>query len=313
MRRALVIVLIGLALVAAYLLGRGQLPGVSPSERPSEPPEEVARSWSRVHDAPSDPNGWAELGDAQSAAGDLVGAEHSYLTAIRMGGDNGLAYARLGFLHYAKNEDDRALALLLEAKRRGAEVPMLDYTIDALRSRDAEPEAMESAEVKKVDDAGVEPLDAASPSPPPPAAPPPPAVPPPPPALAGECSVPAKRLAEGRTYTVTVALHGYWAELIIDTGASITVVTREFAEAVRLPEDPNASIQAITANGRVELATAVVPEIVLANRVAQNVRVAICDRCVESVADGLLGLDLVAAFGMRLDLSKDAIHFSDCE
>jgi hypothetical protein len=52
---------------------------------------------------------------------------------------------------------------------------------------------------------------------------------------------------------------------------------------------------------------------VLANRVAENVRVAICESCVESVADGLLGLDLVAAFGMRLDLANATVHFADCE
>jgi hypothetical protein len=319
MRRVLAVLAIGLALAGAFVLGQRMQPPPGPSQAEA-PADELARAWTRVHATPSDPNGWAELGDAQSAAGDLIAAEHSYLTAIRMGGDNALAYARLGFLHYAKQEDDRALAFLDEAKRRGSDAPMLDFTIEALKSRHAEPEPIETA-VRRTEDAGIDPLDAGEEDayvPEEPAVPPPPEqkiahVDPPPPIHDGACSIPATRIEQGRTFVVPVAVYGHWANLIIDTGASITVVTRSFAEAVRLPRDPNAVIRAITANGRVEFGTAVVPEVVLANRVAENVRVAICEACVESVADGLLGLDLVAAFGMRLDLTNATVHFADCE
>ena len=317
MRKLLAIVALALLLAGAFLLGRMQMSAPPPA--PLSGSEDSA--WSRVHASPSDPAAWAALGDAQSAAGDLIGAEHSYLTAIRMGGDNALAYARLGFLHYERGADDRALSFLEEAKRRGAEVPMLDFTIDALRSRDAKSDQLH-AEVKRVPDAGIQPLDAGEadayvPEPPPEepeeiahVEPPPP---PPEPVHDGVCSIPVRRLEQGRTFVVPIAVYGHWANLIVDTGASITVLTRSFADAVRLPRDPHATIRAITANGRVEFGTSVVPEIVLANRVAENVRVAVCDDCVESVADGLLGLDLVAAFGMRLDLANAAIHFADCD
>ena len=321
MRRVLAALLIALALAGAFLLGRLELDRPRATNGAPAPADELAAAWARVHAQPSDPNAWSELGDAQSAAGDLVAAEHSYLTAIRMGGDNALAYARLGFLHYERGEDDRALALLLEAKKRGASVAMLDYTIDALEKRDAKAEKIE-APIKRAQDAGIaEPqqqeLDASVAPPPPeqmiaeqiePSSPPPP-----PPTHDGVCSIPVQRLAQGRTFVVPIAVYGHWANLIIDTGASITVVTRSFADAVRMPRDPNAVVRAITANGRVEFGTAIVPEVVLANRVAENVRVAVCDDCVESVADGLLGLDLVAAFGMRLDLANETVHFADCE
>jgi hypothetical protein len=318
-RRVVQLLLIAAAIAAAFLLGRrAQQPD------PSVPIDETARAWDRVHSTPNDPAGWSNLGDAQANAGDLVGAEHAYLTAIRMGGDNALAYARLGFLHYERGEDDRALALLVEAKQRGASVPMLEYTIDALKKRDAKAEPIEEP-IKRAQDAGIAEevarapeLDASVPEPEPPEEviaeqkviepPPPPA-----PAHDGVCSIPVQRLAQGRTFVVPIAVYGHWANLIIDTGASITVVTDSFADAVRLPRDPSAVVRAITANGRVEFGTAVVPEVVLANRVAENVRVAVCDDCVESVADGLLGLDLVAAFGMRLDLANATVHFADCE
>jgi hypothetical protein len=332
MKRIATVLALVLALAGAFLLGRMQLPAPALESEPQPLPDEVAAAWANVHAAPSDPNAWAQLGDVQSAAGDLISAEHAYLTAIRMGGDNALAYARLGFLHYAKQEDDRALAYLDEAKQRGASVPMLDFTIDALRSRNAHAEAepIENAEVKRVDDAGIDPLDAGASEPDAsveeepqlaekridepeiahvaPPDPSPVQVRPP----DGQCSIPAQRIEQGRTYVVPVAVYGHWANLIIDTGASITVVTKEFADAVRLPRDRSAVVRAITANGRVEFETAIVPDVVLADRVAQNVRVAVCDSC-EGVADGLLGLDLVAAFGLRLDLANAVIHFADCD
>jgi hypothetical protein len=321
MRRAFTLILIALALVGAFFVGRRMQAPHAPEPTRQDPPDDLSRAWSHVHASPSDPGAWAALGDAQAAAGDLVSAEHSYLTAIRMGGDNALAYARLGFLHYAKQEDDRAIAFLEEAKRRGSDVPMLDFTIETLEARRAQPETIE-AEVKRVPDAGIDPLDAGEEDARVPEAPAvkeeivhvdPPAPPPAEPIHDGACSIPATRIEQGRTFVVPVAVYGHWANLIIDTGASLTVVSKTFADAVRLPIDPHARIRAITANGRVEFRTAVVPEVVLANRVAENVRVAICDECVESVADGLLGLDLVAAFGMRLDLAHATVHFADCE
>ncbi len=325
MRRAIIALSIAAALIAAFLLGR--LPSATDSARSSgveiDPlSDETGGAWARVHASPSDPGAWAELGDAESAAGDLVAAEHAYLTAIRLGGDNGLAYARLGFLHYERNEDDRALAFLLEARRRGAQVPMLDFTIETLESRHAEPAEIDRGEVKHAADAGVPASDAGEtdayvPKPEVPDAPEiaqvSPEPPPPPPPVYDACTVPAKSIRSGRSYTVELAIYGHWAELIIDTGASVTVLTRAYADAVGLPRDPRASIRAITANGRVELATAIVPQVVLADRVVEDVRVAICDECVESVADGLLGLDLVAAFGLKLDLANGTLHFADCD
>jgi hypothetical protein len=327
MKRAAIAVLFVLAIAAAFAVGRMQQPSTVVQQHPEPLPDEVARAWAGVHGAANDPNAWAELGDAQAAAGDLLGAEHAYLTAIRMGGDNGLAYARLGFLHYAKNEDDRALAYLDEAKQRGANVPMLDFTIGALKSGHAEAKPLENTEVKRVADAGIDPPDASAeedaavpiepqvdPEPEPEIA----RVAPPPEPIPerslpdGRCSLPVQRIEQGRTYVVPIIVYGHWAHLIIDTGASITVLTERYADAVRLPRDPSAIVRAITANGRVDFETAIVPDVVLADRVARNVRVAVCDSC-ETMADGLLGLDLVAAFGLRLDLANATIHFADCD
>lgn len=309
----------GAGALAWELLSRRDVPDRSGASDP------VALAWATVNAAPGDPDAWAALGDAQAAAGDLLAAEHAYLTAIRMGGDNGLAYARLGFILYERREDDRALAMLVEAKRRRAAVPMLDFTIDALRARHAEEGPLaDRAVARRPRDAGVSDPDAgegdASVPEPPPAVAPIEEAPPEPerelepePPFDGVCVVPARRIDQGRTFLLGLDVGGTAADLIIDTGASITVVTAELAEAARLPIDRSRVIRAITANGRVDFATAVVPQVVLADRVAENVRVAVCEDCVQSVADGLLGLDLVAAFGLRLDLAEEAVHFADCD
>ena len=46
----------------------------------------------------------------------------------------------------------------------------------------------------------------------------------------------------------------------------------------------------------------------------EGAQVAVCqEECVESIADGLFGLDLQAAFDVRLDLRGGVLRFADCE
>ena len=288
----------------------------------TEPEDRIERAWRRVHAEPRVAEAWIALGDVQAAADQSTGAEHAYRTALRLEGEGGLAYARLGFLLYARGRDDEARALLAEAKRRGARAPMLDHTLDRLRPSTrperaavpTEPDAgpapvapspvVRSASV----DAGA-PLDAgvsggASPeleetdereSRPP------------------ECALEAVRRGRHGTYVLPVFVDGVASELVIDTGASMTVVTEEMAWRAGLFVDPRRVVRAITANGRVDFPTARVPWFEIGGRVAKDVRVAVCADCVQGYADGLLGLDLLSVLGLEFRLSEGTVHLLDCE
>ena len=290
-------------------------------------PVEVA--WQRVHADPNDAHAWVVLGDAQAAADEGTGAEHAYRTAIRLDVQGGLAYARLGFLLYARGEDEQAHALLAEAKRRGADAPMLDYTLGALGRRPwslrgdaggssgsgvppnerAVPDASsvpQSVEPPVVLDAGVS-LDAGS-------------------WVKGvpeeaeakatfpdACMIEAIRRGQHGTFLLPMLIDGAPGELVIDTGASMSVLTQEMAGAAGLVIDTDRIIVAITANGRVEFPTARVGWLEVGDRAARDVRVAICRDCVQGYADGLLGLDLLAILGLELRLNEGAVRMLDCD
>lgn len=301
------------------------------------PDSEIDRAWEAIHVDRSDPVRWSRLGDAEAAAGAYLEAEHAYRTAIRLGGADGLAHARLGFLYYSNQEDQKALAMLKEARRRGADVPMLDYTIaqilegeggegaSALHPKSTSlipPQTIRpgpTASQQTLPDAGV--VDAAAPEVDPPAPPPSPPVvarhrpePEPEPApVYDECSTAAIPIHGGRSFLIAINIEGSEARLIIDTGASLTVLTEAFADEAGIRSEPGRQLSAITANGRVKFDTAVVREVELEGRLMPALRVAICPECVESVADGLLGLDVVAAMGLQLDLAAKTVRFRDCE
>lgn len=291
---------------------------------PSVPSIEAA--FDRVHKNPRDPEAWTALGDAQSAQHELEAAEHAYRTAIRLGDKSGLAHARLGFLHYGRQEDAEALALLEIAQKKGAEAPMLDFTVRAAqaslqaRTEGASdgPETPPPPSRGSNFDAGVAPEPVAERAPPP-APPEPPAPPtlapvePEPPLEPSPCEVPAIPLKGGRTFALELEFNDALARLIIDTGASITVLTQDFVDRANIRPHPHRRVRAITANGRVEFSTAVIEQVSVGDRAVESTWVAICPDCVEDVADGLLGLDLQAAFGIQLDPRSAVVRIADCE
>lgn len=321
---------------AQYTQDSLRLNGTAPA-RLSSGSDDIEAAWRAVHDDPQDPDRWVRLGEVQTKRDQLEGAEHSFRTAIRMGGGDGLAYARLGFILYARHEDREALTLLSEAKRRGAQVPMLEFTLQSLKERFAPPELSSEANAAPPPPTEVAPapvastalpssgLDAgvgsfsneafaelpeeeraeASPEPLPetePESEP-----------DGVCEVAIRRPHAHRTFSIDVAINGIDAALELDTGASITLVTRAFVRETGLRWAAQPPIWAITANGRVQMETGRVAEIAVGDRVIENLRVAICDNCVQGFSDGLLGLDVQAAMGMKIDLVRARITFADCE
>lgn len=297
-------------------------------------------AWQAVHAQPEDAAAWMRLGEVQAQVDQWTSAEHAYRTAIRLGDPEGLAYARLGFLLYARGRDAEARGLLLQAKHRGATVPMLDFTLAALQppglAQAQSPEGAGAglgrpeARFGPPPDAGTSGLDASimRPADPPPR---PKALPlespPPQPVKApraspqaeievvqGECTLKLRRSGRGRgVYFAEVYIADTPTRLIFDTGASITLITEDLAHRLGARIDTQHMIQAITANGRVDMATAVVGPIEVGPRSAPRLRVAVCSDCLGDHADGLLGLDLQAAFHMQLDLAGGTVRFAGCE
>ncbi len=309
---------------------------------------DVQAAWKKVVRQPDDPQSWARLGEVQEDANYLAAAEHSYRMAIRLGDDSGIAYARLGFLVYAQGKDAHALSLLAEAKNRNARLPMLDTIVTTLEQSlpsitdhgfqsgkqslptrglgpGDNPSSKHDIHPSDTPDPASAPQAQTSPENPPPRPTDPTAAKPAidpigsgiTPATGREletrCQEPMLKLPGGGTYAAKIEFGDVITELIIDTGASITVITEEVADELALDTTNEPAIQVITANGRTTFPTAIVSEVWVGDRVVRDIRVAICDNCVQDIADGLLGLDLQGALGMILDLGNQQITFRDCE
>jgi predicted aspartyl protease len=343
-------VLIGIGAGLWSLAPRRPVPR-GPAQGSGEPAEEsdaLSAAWKAVVAHPREADAWLALGDLQSAREQVDAAEHSYRTAVSVSGGGGaLAYARLGFLLYGRGDDERALALLVEAKRRGALDPMLDFTIRAIKERaDGGRDAAfgaeklrESAEARPAGEDATP--DAGLASPPPRGSDaidagdleagvarseenPPIAARTTPvgtkrrrrlvgmPESASECTIAVTRSHERGGFLIEADLDGAPARLLIDTGATISVISREMlAQIGRVPEDRQ--IRVLTANGPVNMALARIQAFSVGGRVAEMALVGVCDDCVRGIADGLLGLDLQAALGLELELGSSRVRFADCD
>lgn len=292
--------------------------------------QQLQVAWQNVHLSPENPAAWARLAEVHTSLDHTVEAEHAYRTALRLGDPSGLSAAGLGFLLYGQGRDGEARTLLLQARSLGADVPMLDFTLEALKPRRADSAGLPASgpdspppppRPTAPTDAGSPQLDASVPQPV--AAPKPPSPkktpvaeapsrPEPAPAepVIGHCTLPLRR--RGRVLIAEVWLNGVQANLLVDTGASMTVITEQLADEIRARVDASRSIRAMTANGRVDMPTTVV-DVELGPYVAEQTRVAVCADCVQGLAGGLLGLDLQAPFHVSVDVSAGLLRFNHCE
>jgi clan AA aspartic protease (TIGR02281 family) len=275
-RLALLFLLVAAAGAGVLLVGedlrRKQRPGVV----------DVEDAWVRVRASPRDPAAWAALGDAQVNLDQLLAAEESYRTALRLRGADGQLYARLGFMLYGWGRDEDALEALERASDLGADVPLLDFTLAQLRSELAPAPAAATA---------IEPPEASPPV---------------------DCEIPVTRVARNGVWQIAAEVNGVSTTLVVDTGASLTALDREMVGRVGAAIDEEHTIDAITAAGPAVFPTARVESITVAGRTVEAVRVAVCDRCAGTIAAGLLGLDVQAPRGMDLDIHDGVVHFGDC-
>ncbi|MCP4503501.1 MAG: clan AA aspartic protease [Deltaproteobacteria bacterium] len=129
----------------------------------------------------------------------------------------------------------------------------------------------------------------------------------------GDCDVPVTRRGKRGTFLANVSLNGSAATLIVDTGASLTVVGRDFADAIGLEVLDDKKLRAQTAAGQVLFDLARIDEVEIGGRSVHDVVVAICDDCATEHMDGLLGLDVQVPLHLTLDVANERLRFGDCE
>jgi predicted aspartyl protease len=116
-----------------------------------------------------------------------------------------------------------------------------------------------------------------------------------PPAQANLFRIPIKRRSANTPVIEVTFNNRYTFEMILDTGASATVITQEMANLLKLK--PTGKLTAEIADGsQVELATSVMRSISVNGAVAKNVEVAIVKRG----NIGLLGNDFFGKYNLRI-------------
>ncbi|MDY0001506.1 MAG: retropepsin-like aspartic protease [Polyangia bacterium] len=97
-------------------------------------------------------------------------------------------------------------------------------------------------------------------------------------------------------------------DLVLDTGASLSVLTQETARklGLELPRDP-VQTELDTAGGRRSFALAVLRRLRLGRASLDNVTVAICDECAPPGLGGLVGLNFTRHFLLSIDQGKRRI------
>lgn len=294
---------------------------LSPPAAASPAVSGLQAAWQAVRERPEDPLAWADLGDEQVARDQLESAAQAYRTAIGLGAPGGRVHARLGFLLYAMEREDEALALLSQAQQRGEALPLLEWTIATLTRRLAAPDGIHGSDAPEdpIPPAEARGLEAAEGAP---ASLPAatsaqgsllePAAPREFSAEGAPCILRLDTSPHGRAYLLTAEVEGVEGTFLLDTGASRTLLTEAFAARAGIAPDYAARIRAITANGVVLQPTALLDEVVVAHRSVFDLRVAVCENCGELPADGLLGLDVQRALGFQVDVASEQVRFLDC-
>jgi predicted aspartyl protease len=93
--------------------------------------------------------------------------------------------------------------------------------------------------------------------------------------------------------------------MLLDTGATYTVVSRGLAASLRLYEVSRATLS--TANGLISVPLARLQSIKVGAAEALDLTVAIQDISVNSTVGGLLGLDFLSRFNTSIDSRKQLL------
>ena len=135
----------------------------------------------------------------------------------------------------------------------------------------------------------------------------------PPAASGGDCTLDLPRRWARGTFLIGATANDTDTTLILDTGATYTVLSRALIEEAGIEVNESPVITARTAAGLRRFQTAYVDSFWVGGREVRDLRVTICDECAAEKSAGLLGLDVQRALGMTLDVVNNRVHFSDCE
>lgn len=249
-----------------------------------------------------------EIYMSRSAGAD---AEAAFQRALSLDPENAGLNARVGFLYYERGADDLARVYLGRAHRLDADEEGVAWTLKILDDQ-AEPEPPPPAPPQpKPPTEPPETQPPADPEPEPDLEPDAEAPPPPDDTPSDTCTLPLSG-GNGRPLSLEVAIEGAPVEFLLDTGATLTVITAELADRLSLPLDRDRIIRASTANGIAEMRVALIDEITLGEVSLTDVSVAVCEDCMHGLGEGLFGLDLQEAFEVDLDLGARQIHYP-CE
>ena len=119
-------------------------------------------------------------------------------------------------------------------------------------------------------------------------------------------AIPVPNKKNGSAGFVTAMLdHRVQTLMLVDTGATYTVVSRQLAATLGLNEASRASIS--TANGLINVALARLGSIQVGAAEATNLTVAIHDISTNTKLGGLLGLDFLSRFHTSIDSRRQLL------
>jgi predicted aspartyl protease len=113
------------------------------------------------------------------------------------------------------------------------------------------------------------------------------------------------RMTGSAAFVPVMLNHTIQAYMLLDTGATYTVVSRRLAASLRLYEASRAILS--TANGLITVPLARLQSIKVGGAEALNLTVAIQDVSMNSTVGGLLGLDFLSRFHTSIDSRKQLL------
>lgn len=131
----------------------------------------------------------------------------------------------------------------------------------------------------------------------------------------GRCEEAARGTAElrfapgSRAIFVSAMVNGKRGRFVVDTGASLVTLSREFAEQARVAVPAGPPIRVSTANGAALARLARLDSLALKGAVADGVEAAVSDGLPEDI-DGLLGLSFLARFDFHLDAEEGRLELA---
>ena len=131
----------------------------------------------------------------------------------------------------------------------------------------------------------------------------------------GRCEEAARGTAElhfapdSRAIVASVMVNGKRGRFVVDTGASLVTVSREFAERAGVAAPSGPPIRVGTANGAALARLTRLDSLALQGAVADGVEAAVIDGLPGDV-DGLLGLSFLARFDFHLDAEEGSLRLA---